>query len=152
MMEISRLQNDAEAQICAKMMAKSEPWVTLQRDEQASSNMITDPLREVYLAKQGEEIQGFVVIVMQGAFVGYIQSICVAPDVRGQGIGKKLMTFAEERIFRDAPNVFICVSSFNPRVQSLYLKLGYQLIGEIKDYIVKGHSEMLLRKTVGPIT
>jgi hypothetical protein len=31
-------------------------------------------------------------------------------------------------------------------------KRGYEVIGELKDYIVPGHSEILLRKTIAPLT
>jgi ribosomal protein S18 acetylase RimI-like enzyme len=54
-------------------------------------------------------------------------------------------------IFAQLPNVFICASSFNPRAVKLYKSLGYELVGELKDYAVAGHSEILLRKTIGPI-
>ena len=47
--------------------------------------------------------------------------------------------------------MFLCVSSFNPRARALYERLGYELVRELTDYIVAGHSELLLRKTVGPI-
>jgi hypothetical protein len=30
--------------------------------------------------------------------------------------------------------------------------LGYQRIGELTDFIVAGYSEILLRKTIGPLT
>lgn len=33
----------------------------------------------------------------------------------------------------------------------MYERLGYQLVGELTDYIVRGHSEFLLRKTLGPL-
>jgi [ribosomal protein S18]-alanine N-acetyltransferase len=46
----------------------------------------------------------------------------------------------------------MCVSSFNHDAQRLYQRLGYQIVGELSDYIVRGHSEILLRKTVGPLT
>lgn len=59
---------------------------------------------------------------------------------------------AEERILRDVPNVFVCVSSFNTEARRLYLRLGYEPVGELKDYIVAGHSELLLRKTTGPVS
>ena len=32
-----------------------------------------------------------------------------------------------------------------------YQRLGYRLVGELADYIVSGHSELLLRKTRGPL-
>jgi len=86
---------------------------------------------------------------MQGAFVGYIQSVVVRDDCRG--LGTALITLAERRILRDAPNVFICASSFNAPARRLYERLGYTVVGELTDYIVRAHSETLLRKTTGPL-
>jgi ribosomal protein S18 acetylase RimI-like enzyme len=134
------------------MMANSEPWITLRRDYDASLKILIDSSREVYLAMVGDEIVGFTILSMQGAFVGYLQSVCVAPQWRGEGIGSELMDYVEKRILSETPNVFICVSSFNGRVQRLYERRGYEAIGELKDFIVPGHSEILLRKTIAPLT
>jgi ribosomal-protein-alanine N-acetyltransferase len=150
--EFRNLQTKLEAEICAGMMSGLEPWVTLKRDYDTSLNIITDPNREVYLALLDEEIAGFTILVMQGALVGYIQSICVAPEWRNKGIGSQLMEFAEIRIFNESPNAFIMVSSFNPDAKRLYNRLGYKKIGELKDYIIPGHSEYLLRKSIAPLT
>jgi len=84
--------------------------------------------------------------------VGYIQTVCIFPEWRNSGIGTTLIAFAEERIFQDTPNAFMCVSSFNQNAQRLYERLGYRVVGELKDYIVPGHSEILLRKTIAPLT
>ncbi len=149
---IKKLEHITEAEVCARMMADSEPWMTLRRDYDASLKMLTDPSREVYLAIVNSQMVGFIVLMMEGAFVGYIQSVCIAPEWRDQGIGSQLMSFAERRIFSEIPNVFICVSSFNKGALQLYERLGYKVIGELKDYIVSGHSEILLRKTIAPLT
>jgi len=150
--EIRRLEQTADAEVCARMMADSEPWITLRRDYDASLKILTDPSREVYLAIVGDEIVGFTVINMHGAFVGYLQSVCVAPLWRGKGIGSELMDYVEKRILSETPNVFICVSSFNARVQKLYERRGYEVVGELKNWIVSGHSEILLRKSIAPLT
>jgi ribosomal-protein-alanine N-acetyltransferase len=150
--EIRRLQNAVEAEKCAKLMANSEPWITLRRSYEGSLKMLSDPSREVYLAIVKDEIVGFIVLIMSGALVGYIQTIGVMPEWRNKGIGSRLLKFAEDRIFSKAPNVFMCVSSFNKKAQKLYKRLGYEVIGELKDYIVSGHSEILLRKTIAPLT
>jgi len=60
------------------------------------------------------------------------------------------MGFAEERILRQSPNVFLCVSSFNHRAQTFYERLGYQRVGELPDFLVQGQAEILMRKTRGP--
>jgi [ribosomal protein S18]-alanine N-acetyltransferase len=150
-LDIRPLASPEEASVCARMMAGSEPWVTLGRGYEASFALLQDPTREVYGAFDDGRVLGFVILNMSGAFVGYIQTICVGEEDRSRGIGTRLMRFAEERIFRDSPNVFLCVSSFNPRARALYERLGYELVGELRDYIVKGFSEYVFRKTIGPI-
>jgi ribosomal protein S18 acetylase RimI-like enzyme len=149
--QVRKLIGEEEIELCAQMMASSEPWITLGRDFDASVKTLSVPSKEVYVAVVEEEIAGFLILNMQGAFIGYVQTICVSPDNRNQGIGSKLLSFAEERVFRETPNVFICVSSFNKDAQRLYERLGYEIVGELKDYIVSGHSEMLLRKTIAPL-
>jgi ribosomal protein S18 acetylase RimI-like enzyme len=62
-----------------------------------------------------------------------------------------MMEFIEDRIFKISKNVFLCVSSFNKEARKFYLKHGYQNVGLLKDYIVKGHDEILMRKTTGPM-
>ena len=149
--QIRRLAGASEVAACARMMAASEPWITLRRDFEAALGILGDPTREVHVATVDGEVVGFTILVMQGAFVGYVQSVCVAPGWRNRGVGGQLVAFAEARILAETPNVFICVSSFNEGARRLYERLGYEVIGELKDYIVAGHSEILLRKTVGPL-
>jgi [ribosomal protein S18]-alanine N-acetyltransferase len=152
-LSISRMHPDnSEAELCARLMATSEPWLTLGRSYEASLAIVRDPTREVYLARDSDGLAGFVILCLTGAFVGYIQTVAVQPERRGQGVGSKLLQFAEERIFADFPNVFMCVSSFNREAQRLYQRMGYAVIGELTDYIVAGHSEILLRKTIGPLS
>jgi ribosomal-protein-alanine N-acetyltransferase len=151
-LEITRLTTDSEAEACARLMAESEPWVTLGRSYQASLRIVRDPSREVYIAREEEAVAGFLILCMTGAFVGYIQTIVIQPDRRGQGLGSRLIDFAERRIFAESPNVFMCVSSFNHDARRLYERLGYRVVGELTDYLVQGHSEILLRKTIGPLS
>jgi ribosomal-protein-alanine N-acetyltransferase len=151
-LSITLLRGNSEAESCARLMAASEPWLTLGRTYEASLRILQDPTREVYLARDDAGLAGFLILCMTGALVGYIQTVLVHPDRRGQGIGSRLVEFAEQRILREAPNVFMCVSSFNHGARRLYERLGYKVIGELTDYIVDGHSEILLRKTAGPLT
>lgn len=146
------LGGEQEAHACAQIMAGSEPWLTLGRGFDASLAVVRDPSREVYVATRGDEVVGFVIINMRGAFVGYIQTIALHEAWRGRGLGSRLIALAEERILRETPNVFMCVSSFNTRAKALYERMGYRVVGELPDYIVRGHSEWLLRKSVGPLS
>lgn len=141
-----------EAEACARMMAGTEPWITLRRDYEACLKVVLDESRERFVACQGHRLAGLLILNLKGAFVGYVQTVCAAPEYRGKGVGTALVAFAEERIFRDHRNVFICVSDFNHGARRLYERLGYRLVGELTDYVVAGHSELLLRKTRGPLT
>ena len=148
---IRPLDADDEVRACAEMMSSSDPWVTLGRTLERSLAILRDrDLQEIYVAVHEENVVGFVILIMKGAFVGYIRTIAVVPGWRSLGLGRQLVGFAEERIFRQSPNVFLCVSSFNDRARSLYERLGYEAVGELRDYIVRGHSEWLMRKTIGP--
>jgi [ribosomal protein S18]-alanine N-acetyltransferase len=149
---ITPLEHEADARECARLMASSEPWLTLGRSYEASLRIIQDPTREVFILRGDEKLAGFVILCMTGAFVGYIQTICIHPDHRGKGLGSRLVAFAEDRILKDSPNVFMCVSSFNHEARRLYERLGYGVVGELTDYLVPGHSEILLRKSIGPLT
>jgi [ribosomal protein S18]-alanine N-acetyltransferase len=150
-LEIGRLNGDAEARACAEMMATSDPWVFFGRTFEQCLARVTNPEGEVWVAREDGIARGFIILLLHGAFVGYIQIVCVAADARSSGIGSKLVAFAEERIFREFPNVFLCVSSINPRARELYERLGYKLVGELDDYLVRGYSEFLMRKSVGPL-
>jgi len=150
-LEIVPLNGDAEARACAEMMASSDPWIFFGRTFEQCLARVTNPAGEVWVAREDGTARGFIILLLQGAFVGYIQVVCVASDARSSGIGSKLVAFAEERIFRQFPNVFLCVSSINPRARQLYERLGYRLVGELDDYLVRGHSEFLMRKSVGPL-
>jgi ribosomal-protein-alanine N-acetyltransferase len=132
------------------MMATSEPWITLGRSFEKSLAILRNPAKEVWVAPSADGPRAFVVLDLHGGFAGYVQTICVRADVRGRGTGTRLLAWAEERIFRESPNVFLCVSSFNHDARRLYERLGYAVVGTLADFIVAGHDEVLMRKTRGP--
>ena len=135
----------------AGLMAASDPWLTLGRSAESCLAVLKDDSKERYAAFQGDAFAGFLILNLRGAFVGYLQTVFVAPQVRGGGVGTALVQFAEERIFSAHPNVFLCVSAFNAGARRLYARLGYAPVGELTDFLAAGQSELLLRKTRGPI-
>ncbi len=103
----------------------------------------------MYGVRDANGVAGFIVLDMRGLVAGYIQILCVRPDCRGQGLGSTLIRWAERRIFNASPNAFICVSSFNTGARRLYERLGFEPVGWLRDFVVVGHDELLLRKTRG---
>jgi [ribosomal protein S18]-alanine N-acetyltransferase len=150
-LNIVRVNTEEEKTECAEIMACSEPWTTLGISMDQLMDTLNDPLHEVYTAYIKDEIVGTMVIHTKGAFSGYLKSIAVKQSWRGNKLGEKMMQFIEKEIFPTYKNLFLCVSSFNLNAQRFYTKLGYAQIGVLKDYLVEGHDEILMRKTIAPI-
>jgi ribosomal protein S18 acetylase RimI-like enzyme len=141
----------ADWKTCAVLMAASDPWLTLGMNAELCEKAFVGDEKEIYIAKLNDQINGFVILQMKGSFKGYIQTLFVKDEWRGKGIGKQLLQFSEQRILKVSPNIFICVSSFNTAAAKLYYEFGFELVGELKDFVKKGFTELLLRKTVGPM-
>ena len=150
-MNITPMDGEAQERDCAALMAASDPWLTLKQDVASLLRTVRLPGRERYVGHVDGRFAGFLLLNLQGTFAGYIQTVGLAPEFRGQGHGAQLVAFAEQRILRDHQNVFLCVSSFNQSARRFYAGLGYQQVGELTDFLVAGHSEFLLRKTIGPL-
>ncbi len=149
-LSIEPAQSAADFAASARMMCASDPWITLGRDYARCLTAVSDPLRELHVARDGDRVVGFVLLTMKGQIPGYISSICVDAGARGGGIGSKLVAYAENRIYRESPNVFLCVSSFNPDARRLYERLGFEYVGALKNFIIEGADELLYRKSIGP--
>jgi len=150
---IRPLRGKREAVACARLAAASDPWLTLRRTAAYVLKQLTDPRKETYVAFDfhGNDPVGFIILDLNGPLGGYVQAIAVGPEWRGRGVGRKLMAFAEQCIFRESPNVFLCVASFNTAARRFYRRLGYERVGVLKNYVLHGYSEILMRKTIGPI-
>ncbi len=150
-MQITQTNDEAVFEQCAKMMVKSEPWITLGIDLARCRSAFDGECKEVYVLKEDEALAGFVILQVCGSFKGYIQTLCIDESWRGRGLGTKLLEFCEKRILKISPNIFICVSSFNSNAIKLYERFGFKLVGELQDFVKTGYSELLLRKTFGPL-
>jgi ribosomal protein S18 acetylase RimI-like enzyme len=134
------------------IMANSEPWLTLGRGYADAMRLLRNPAKDCFLLRAGGERAGFLVLDCNGPLGGYIQTIGIASERRGQGIGTATLRWAEKYLFASQPNILMCVSSFNRRAASLYRRLGYATVGRLRDYVVAGHDEILMRKTLGPLS
>ena len=148
-LETAKSREDIEA--CARIMATSEPWITLQRTFDTLVPVVADANKELHLVRDAQGVAAFIILDMRGPMAGYIQTIAVREDRRGSGLGAALLSAVETLVYRRSPNVFLCVSSFNTRAQAFYARLGYEHIGVWRQYVVAGSDEILLRKTIGPI-
>jgi len=131
---------------CARLMASSEPWISLRRDLAGCRESLERPGTELLVARSTGEPVGFVLVAPHGvAGCPYIASIGVAADARGRGIGSALLHFTEQR-FAGRGHLFLLVSSFNDRAQRFYRRHGYDRVGEVKDFVIAGMSEIIFHK------
>ena len=136
----------AEREWCARLMAASEPWITLRRGYRRPPSRGARPGVRRPRGAAGRTPCGFIRIHPRGvAGSPYVASVAVAETERGRGVGTALLDATEAR-YPKARYVFLCVSSFNTRARELYERHGYRLVGELPDYVVDGYSELLMGK------
>lgn len=81
---------------------------------------------------------------------GYVRILAVADSQRRCGIGAMLLSIAEVDIFRSLKNSFVSVHESNNVARIFYQCRGYYEVGPLYDYIHKGQTMIMLRKTIGP--
>ncbi len=139
--------SNAEREWAAQLLAGSDPWTTLGVSLERCRAACTDPEYLVYVARTEGSPLGVLILQRRGvAGSPYIKSIAVSPEFRSKGIGEALVTFVENLCREEAKHIFLCVSSFNTRAHALYERLGYRAVGELKDYVIEGASEILMHK------
>lgn len=139
--------DDAAREWSARLMASSEPWITLGRTLEQSRMVCSLPYAELFVARTDAGLAGFLLLFRRGlAGAPYIASVAVDPSHRSAGLGSILLDHAEALYRGECRFIFLCVSSFNTRARELYERRGYQKVGDLPDHIIDGHSELILRK------
>jgi ribosomal protein S18 acetylase RimI-like enzyme len=130
---------------CSNIVLVSEPWKTLGETIDFQTG-ISRKQAFVCITKDGPV--GFVIFTPDPVFArgGYLRAIGVLPAARRQGIGKKLLSFAEMLTARRSQYIFLCVSSFNRQGQSFYKNMGYRKAGTLRGLISPASSEYIYWK------
>jgi [ribosomal protein S18]-alanine N-acetyltransferase len=102
-----------------------------------SEGVFRDCIRVGYLCRVVEsvgEVAGYG-IMSYGAGEAHILNVCIRMDLRGAGVGRRLMDFLLERA-RSAQmeDVFLEVRPSNPTAIRLYERLGFTRVGVRKGY------------------
>lgn len=145
-LEISTASTE-EKNWAAGLLSASEPWISLGISPENIRESCHNPEHEVYFAHLQGKACGVIIIHPKGvAGSPYIKSIAVDNEFRNMGVGAALIHHTEELFRKKARYLFLCVSSFNTRGRAFYEKLGFTVVGELKDYIIDGASEILMSK------
>ena len=99
--------------------------------------------------KDQEECLGFMYFMPKGVFGSYpyLHLIAVEEKYRNLGIGKQLIKYFEENFSGySSTKYFLTVDDFNPQARKLYESLGYQCVGELKDFYKDGITSYIMMK------
>lgn len=92
------------------------------------------PYVECFVCEDGGRIVGYTIAAIgysteYGGISVMIEDLCVAPNMRGRGIGEKLLLFVEARYKQKAVRLRLEVEPSNIRAISLYRRLGFSEVG-----------------------
>jgi [ribosomal protein S18]-alanine N-acetyltransferase len=140
---------------CAAMIAASTPWRELGLTRERCDRIVGSEPGAICVALDADAtVCGFLCLQPRG-FIGqpYVKLLCVAGAARGHGIGRRLMEWAEAEAFERlaARNLFLLVTDFNEPARAFYTRLGFIEVGRIPDCSSPGATEIILRKTRGPL-
>ncbi|MGH3056389.1 MAG: GNAT family N-acetyltransferase, partial [Gaiellaceae bacterium] len=140
---------ELDAAVCRHLILNSEPWLTLQYGDSDVQAIVRSAKSDhLLLARDGARVVGFA-LSASGVLLGeYLKILVVEGSYRSHGVGQRLMDGLEERAFRDWPNVYLCVSDFNEQARQFYRRRGYEEVGVLKDLLLPGIGEVLMRKSI----
>ncbi|MBU0500243.1 MAG: GNAT family N-acetyltransferase [Gammaproteobacteria bacterium] len=116
----------------------------------------------VYLRNPEQDARRLAIIV-EGVIAGVIclkypwmrgvciEMLAVLPSMQGLGLGARALDHVEREYRGRTRNIWLLVSAFNERALGFYQARGFKQIGEIKDFLVEGEDEILMRKVIRPI-
>lgn len=131
----------------------------------AAEIAVADELLDIFLDKPGQKDYQMHIVEQEGEVCGYVcfgptpateatfdlYWIAIAPQRQGQGIGKKLLLFAEQSCREQGGKLLIIETSskeiYRP-TQNFYLKNGYQIEARIKDFYALGDDRLIFTRRI----
>lgn len=121
-------QKDSSTFLTAYRHCFSEQW-----EEGACRALLTKPHVKIWLAMEGDEVIGFIVI-SQAEDEAEIVTIGVVLEHRKQGVASQLL----ERALQGMKHCFLEVSVENSMAYGFYQQHGFVEVGRRKDYYREG--------------
>lgn len=105
---------------------------------------------ETLLAEVDGKVAGYAMVLFRkGSGVARLYSIATAPDVSGQGIGRRLLEAAEDEAFDHGRMLLrLEVREDNSRAIRIYEASGYRSIGSEPDYYADGATALRYEKVL----
>jgi ribosomal protein S18 acetylase RimI-like enzyme len=108
---------------------------------------------DAVVARIGDQVVSVAIFRNDGVMPiqAYLRILAVREGSRGQRVGRALLRYVEEQAFQRGPNLFLCCVDRNVDARRFYEREGYTVVGPLPDLIALGITELLYRKTLGPI-
>jgi ribosomal protein S18 acetylase RimI-like enzyme len=114
--------------------------------------LIDSPNAATWIAEEDGRMAGFALVEWTqetGGIIAYIQTIEVAPDRRGRGIGGELLRRVEDSARAvSAQGIWLHVEAKNAAAIGLYEAHGYENEGREEDYYSLGRAALIYGKTL----
>ncbi len=137
---------------CVNILQNTELGTVYFSNDQKAADLLLHALaqRELFVALNDHgDCLGFMVFMPKGVFGSYpyLHILAVKEECRNLGIGKQLIKYFEENSSDYASTkYFMTVDDFNPQARKLYESLGYQCVGELKDFYKSGITSYIMMK------
>ncbi len=151
-MDVSIVRGDHEhLEDCVEALVHSELAKVYYPTKESAESLLKKGIekQEIYVAlDERSECVGYIWFALSKMFYKYpyVRQIAVKKEFRGQGFGKKLLSFVEEIAFKDCPKLFLTVSDFNKRAKKLYQEIGFEEVGFVPDLFKDGVGEHVMVK------
>lgn len=116
--------------------------------------LVSSARAAAWVAEEGDRLTGFAIVEWTqeiGGVVAYIQTIEVAPEWRGCGVGRELLRRVEQSAHAaSAGAIWLHVDAENRPAIALYQRDGYLCEGKVDDYYGRGRAGLIFLKDLKP--
>lgn len=136
---VTRCAAEAYALYVPRMGKKPAPMIADFRSQIAAG--------QVYVIEGSNGVAGFIVLYCRRDHL-HVENIAVLPATQGQGLGRRLLSFAEDEAKRQGlASIELYTNVKMTENLELYPRLGYEEIGRREE---EGFSRVFFRKSLGP--
>ena len=142
--------SELDAAVCRRLILSTEPWITLGYDESNVQAIVRSAESDnLLVARVEDDIVGFA-LSTPGILLGEYLKILVVDDAhRSRGVGRKLMESARAARLPQLAERLSLRIRLQPRcARQFYQRLGYEEVGLLKDLLLPGRGEVLMRKSI----